>query len=376
MAEKIRLLVIDDEEVMRDSCAQALRRKDRYGVELAADGDEGLRALARFKPDVVLVDLKMPGVCGTELVRRLRAADPHPAIIIITGYASVPSAVETMQEGACDYLPKPFTPDELYAAVEKGVESSARRDAAAAQLERREKTQERFVTFVSHELRSPLNTVQQYIEAMLSGAAGEVPEEQKKIFERMSLSVHGLIDLVNEWLNVARIRSGKITAPFAPVSVCGLAHGAAEALRPLAGARAVRIELELPGNDPLVLGDRTCLERVAANLVDNAVKYSPKRGVVRIRVAGEGGQVRFEVRDTGRGIAEADLPRVFDDFYTTGRGGAHKDGDEMPGYGIGLAIVKQIVELHAGTVKVSSKVGEGTTFTITLPKAERPHEQA
>lgn len=369
MPEKTTLLVIDDEEVMRDSCSQVLQREG-YAVELAADGMAGLELLGKTKPEVVLMDLKMPGLCGTELIRRVREMDSRAAIIVITGYASVGSAVEMMKEGACDYLPKPFTPAELHAAVRRGINRVVRQKDAAAILKQQEMAQERFVTIVSHELRSPLNNAQQYLEAMLAGAVGDVQGEQRKVLERISSSVHGLIGLIHDWLNVARIRSGRITGASAPVAMDALIRETAESLRPQAEMKEVAVQVELAASDLMVLGDKRCLEQMLSNLLDNAVKYSQSRGVVSVKVKEEEGEmVKIEVRDAGRGIAEADLPYVFDDFFTIGTGG---HDDDVHGYGMGLAIVKQIVEMHSGSVQVSSRVGEGTMFVIFLPRITRP----
>ena len=166
--QKATILVIDDEEAIRDSCSQVLS-KDGYATETAENGQIGLRKIREVKPDLVLIDLKMPGMSGMELLEEIGRIDPDIVSIVITGYATIESAVEAMKLNAYDFLPKPFTPDQLRIVIERGLERR-RLTAESARLRReKEMMRENFITLVSHQLRSPLASVKQYFGVIQEG---------------------------------------------------------------------------------------------------------------------------------------------------------------------------------------------------------------
>src|SRR4030042_1746040 len=167
-SKKGKILIIDDEEAMRDGCLQILTR-DGFYAEAAENGTIGLQKLRELKPDAVLIDLKMPGISGLEVLEQIPAIDPDVVPIVITGYATVDSAVEGMKKGALDFLPKPFTPDELRIIIKRGLERRRLVQETSRLREEKRKIEENFITMVSHQLRSPVSTVQQYFEVILGG---------------------------------------------------------------------------------------------------------------------------------------------------------------------------------------------------------------
>ena len=366
------LLIIDDDEAIRDSCSQALGRNRGYAVTAAVDGKSGLDLVRKLKPDLALVDLKLPGMGGIEIIREIRKIDPHIVTIIVTGYPTVISAVEAMKNGAYDFLPKPFTPDELRIIVKRGLDKRRLELETMALRKEREAMQRHFVSLVSHELRAPLISVQQYIDAILTGAAGQVVPEQEKIFKRISARVEGLMSLIDKWLSLNRMKSGKLGADLKPWPFAPILREAVDILRPMASAKGVSLTADLPPDDAAIVGDRECLRELLLNLVGNAIKYNRERGSVQVRAAlQDGKEWRIEVRDTGRGIPEEDLPHIFDEFYRGENGRDPASG----GSGLGLAIVNQIVQLHRGSIDVSSRVGEGSVFTVVLPAVPEPPSQ-
>ena len=159
--EQATVLVIDDERAMRDACCQALGR-DGYKTEAAENAETGLQKARQVKPDVVLVDLKMPGMGGMEVLEKIPDIDANIVSIVITGYATIESAVEAMKRNAYDFLPKPFTPDHLRIVIQRGLEKR-RLSIEREQLQQEKEIMKRnFVTLVSHQLRSPLTSVKQY----------------------------------------------------------------------------------------------------------------------------------------------------------------------------------------------------------------------
>ncbi|MBC8470291.1 MAG: hybrid sensor histidine kinase/response regulator [Planctomycetes bacterium] len=363
MREQATIIVIDDEKAMRDSCCQVLT-KDGYRAETAINGDIGLQKIRDIKPDLVLIDLKMPGMGGMELLEKIEDIDPNIISVVITGYATIESAVEAMKRSAYDFLAKPFTPDQLRIVIERGLER--RRLAIESARLRREKEmmKENFVTLVSHQLRSPLASVKQSILVILEGFAGEVASKQKEMIARASKHIDFLLQLINDWLNMSRIESGNLTKKFEPVDLVVILSETLQLLTPLADARKVTIELNLHDSLPMAVGDRESLKQAFTNLISNGINYNREGGTVTVSTGEEDNDLTVEICDTGIGISEDNLHFIFEEFFRV----KSKETQWINGSGLGLPIVKRIIEAHNGSIRVASKVGKGTTFCITLPK--------
>jgi len=365
MTGEATILVIDDEEAMRDSCYQVLS-KDGYRTETAEDGDSGLQKIRDIKPDLVLVDLKMPGMGGMELLEKTRDIDPNIVFVVITGYATIESAVDAMKRNAYDFLPKPFTPDQLRIVTRRGLERRKLTLESARLRQEKEKMRENFVTLVSHQLRSPLVSVQQYFEVMLGGFAGEVAGKQKEMIEEASKRIDALLNLVNDWLNMSRIETGKLIGKFEPVDLASVLSETMELLKPLAEDRKVALEMDLRDSLAVVEGNGESLKQAFTNLVSNGINYNIEGGTVTVSTKEEGGHLVAEVSDTGIGISQENLPFIFDEFFRV----KTEETRGVTGSGLGLPIAKRIIEAHNGSIKVASEPGKGTTFSILLPKAE------
>ncbi len=282
-----RILLIDDEEVVLDSC-MAILEGGEQDVALASNGADGLDKARAWAPDLVFVDLKMPGMSGTQVLEELRSLDPTIVSIVFTGFATIGSAVEAMKHGAFDFLPKPFTPVEFRALVRRGLE---RRDLLlerAALRREREALRENFAAIVSHELRSPLAAVQQNLFVTVTELSGVVSDDQRQRLERMSARIGDLLALVNRWLRGFSIDVAPLRESFRPVSVSGPVANALESAETEAVRKAVDIVASV---DPAaaVLGDEGALTEAVLNVVGNAVKYS-RTGGRRDRVGGAGGR--------------------------------------------------------------------------------------
>src|SRR5512137_1301614 len=177
------ILIIDDEESLRDGCRQALE-KSGYTVLAAGEGVEGIKIARERKPDIAFIDLKMPGISGMEIIEILSSDIPDIVLIMITGYASIVSAVEAIQKGAYDYLPKPFNPDQLRAVTRRGIEHRTLRIETRRLREEKERMEKSFITFVSHEMRSPLVVIRQYFEALKAVAGNRFDRDMAEIIER------------------------------------------------------------------------------------------------------------------------------------------------------------------------------------------------
>ncbi len=366
MAEKKpTILVIDDEEAMRDSCSLILAKGGFVSVT-AENGEAGLEKIRELKPEIAIIDLKMPGISGFEVLEKIKEIDPLLVPIVITGYATVDSAVEAMKKGAYDFLPKPFTPEELRLIIGRALER--RRLALEADSLRREKKllEDNFITMVTHQLRSPLVAIQQYFEVILAGLAGQVDKTQQEMILRARERLDSLLRLINDWLDLARIDQGKIVANLKPVGLERLLQKQVDFLEPLAREYGVSLKLESAKGPASVLGDEQMLEQVFSNLITNAIKYNKPGGSVVVTLGVENSFVIAVVKDTGIGIAKEHLPFIFDQFYRVSR----REDQKIKGTGLGLSIAKKIVEAHDGSIQVESELGQGSTFRVRLPLPE------
>jgi signal transduction histidine kinase len=356
-----RILIIDDEEIVLDSCLAVLEGGG-YEITMAPDGTEGLKVAQEFAPDLVLVDLMMPGISGFEVLEGLRGIDPTIVAIVITGYSTVESAVEAMKRGAFDFLPKPFTPDELRLIVERGLEKRRLVLEAIALRKERELLQQNFAAIISHELRAPLSAVQQNLFVLTAELESRLNEAQKGRFERLKTRIADLLKMIQSWLRAVSVPEGKIGDDFAPVSLQAAIAKAIESVQPHSTRKDIAVTDSTPESLPQVLGDETILTEALVNLIGNAVKYTHAGGKVAVSARVEADQVMVSVADTGVGLAADDVPFVFDAFY---RGKIGPDAEA--GCGLGLALTRRIIEAHHGTISVESEIGKGTTFTVRLP---------
>jgi len=364
--EQATILVIDDEESMRDSCCQVLA-KDGYRTETAEDGSSGLRKIKETHPDLILVDIKMPGISGMELLEKVADIDPNVVSVVITGYATVESAVEAMKRNAYDYLPKPFSPDQLRIVTRRGLERRRLALESARLQQEKEMMKKNFITLVSHQLRAPLTCVKQCFGVIQEGFTGEVASKQKEMIEIVGKRIDGLIQLINDWLDMSRIEAGNLTEEFKPLDIVNVLLDTIDTLKPLAETKKVTLKTDFCDAGRLVQGDQESLKQAFTNLVTNAINYNRDGGTVGILTGSENNNVLVEISDTGIGISQENLPFIFDDFFRV----KTKDTCGVAGSGLGLTIVKRIIEAHNGCIMVVSQLGEGTTFRILLPKAEQ-----
>ena len=359
------VVVIDDDYAMRLSCEQALA-KAGYQVETFGDGAGGLEAVGRAHPGLVVVDLKMPGLSGLEVIARLQAIDPTITIIVITGHATIGTAVDAMKAGAYDFLPKPFLPDELRLIVRRGFERrhlqlASRQCELDRELERR-----RFVTFVSHQLKTPLVAVHQYLDVLRQlGDTPEAAARRAEWLDRCLVRTDELRRLIDDWLTLAQLEGGTLGRERVPLDLCEIVRSVTAHYEVLADQEGVTIAVETPDAPSTVHGDRTCLGVLVDNLVANAIKYNRRGGQVVVHTENGRGEVVLEIRDTGLGIPADALPRLFDDFFRIRRRGARP----IEGTGLGLPICRRIATEHGGVIEVESTDGSGSTFRVRLPAA-------
>ena len=250
--------------------------------------------------------------------------------------------------------------NELAASREEHI---AQQEDAIRRLEDLDRIRSDFVSTVSHELRTPLTSVTGYAEMLADGDGGELNERQAQMVDAIDRNARRLLALVEDLLTASRIEAGVLTMARSQVDLGSVIQDAVVAVRDSAARRELEIAVDIPPELGRIWGDAPNLERVMLNLLSNAVKFSPQRGRVTVTVSAAGERVAIEVSDTGMGVPEAEQPKLFEPFF---RASTARDA-VIPGTGLGLTIVKSIVEAHGGSITFRSVLGEGTTFRVELP---------
>ena len=356
-----KILVIDDEEIVCESCLRILHNQD-YIVETAPNGEAGLLLLESFLPDLVLVDLKMPGMSGFEVLEKICAFDATIVTIVITGFATVNSAVEAMKKGTFDFIPKPFQPDELRLVVRRGLERRKLVLETISLRNEKEMLREHFAAIVSHELKSPLGAVQQNLFVLVEELEEKLSPDQLKKVHRLQERIKELVSLINTWLRVISVDINAISSQFTTLELQPIIDHAIETVDRQAVRKDITISLRSEGGSIQIQGDQGTITEAIVNLLTNSIKYNQMGGQVEVEITQNESEVFISVIDNGIGIAEEDINFIFADFY---RGRNLPEGERSSG--VGLSITKRIVEAHQGSIDVESKLGEGSKFTIRLP---------
>lgn len=375
-----RILVVDDELGIREGCRRALTPHG-YEVDVAENAAVGLQKLRETPFDVLLLDVMMPGMSGLEMLEQVRQFAPDMVVIVITGYATIEMAVRAIQQGAQDFVAKPFTAERLEQIINRELERRAlRREAARAQaleetarelarakaeLERLDAIESRFMLTLVHILRAPVAVLQNSVQLILKGYVP--PEEQTEVLAQVDRRAGELLATLDDLLLLAYLKEGIGLAQPTPVSLAGALEEALVDLRNEAEQRKIAVTLDL-ADQPAVVANPKHLKALWWNLLSNAIRYTPPGGQVTVSLRVDAGQGKAigAVSDTGIGIPPSEIPHIFEEFYRTLEAKAMQE----TGTGLGLPIVQKVVEMYGGTIEVESSVGEGSTFRFSLPVAQ------
>jgi signal transduction histidine kinase len=357
-----RVLVVDDNATLVDNLTEILQDAG-YSIRSAGSCAAGLAA-AREGFDVALVDLKLPDGDGTALAPRLKEENPDGEVVLLTGFATLESAVAAVRAGACAYLVKPCATQELLVTVEQAMRQ-VRLHGEKRELSRRAQVAEKLAAVgtltagLSHEIRNPLNAAALQL-TVLERRVQRLPRgEQPSLLEPLHLvrdEIRRLDHVLEDFLQFARPRLFQPqVVEVVPVltKVLDFLHGEAE-------RRAIRVERTFDGS-PAIAGDGERLRQVVMNLALNALEATPDGGWLRAScgAAEQPGVVEIAIEDSGPGVPDALRDRIFEPFFTT----------KAKGSGLGLPIVHAIVQQHGGTISVEDGSAGGARFVLRLPQA-------
>ena len=489
-SDPVCILVVDDEQGIRQGSKRIIDRMGGRALT-ASTGEEGLAIVEKENVDIVLLDLKMPGMDGMEVLNTIQERWPEILVIVITGFATIETAIEAMKKGAYDFIPKPFEPDQLRIVVNRAMEMVRLEMEARKLQQERERTlvdlgteksrintiihslpngvlvtnaqgkvvlinpaflrqmqlpeetvmggpvqdyiadeglcclvleicqgrhvdfddiapyefspgsekflqarsrpvlgdrheclgavitleditamkvidrlKSEFVAKVSHELRSPLSTIHEQLAAVLSDLVGQVSSSDAHLLSRAKEKTQGLISLIGDLLDLSRIESGVVCEAPKPVILEELLENIIDFLNVRAAAKHQALTLTRPNKAlPAVKADPLALESIFGNLITNAINYTPEEGKIEVRISQAGINLQVQVSDNGFGIEARHLEKIFERFYRV----KTEKTRYITGTGLGLPIVKGLVDSLGGRISVESTPDQGTTFTVLLP---------
>jgi signal transduction histidine kinase len=369
-----KVLVVDDEDAGRYAKVQILRRAGFEVVE-ASNGTDCLALVDSERPQMVVLDVNLPDISGLEVARRLRARGSAPPTIQILQVSNTATSsadkVRGLEHGADVYLTEPIDSSVLIATAralmrvrraEEALASALDNERSAREVaEHANRLKDEFIATLSHELRTPLNALMGWIWQLRHTKLDQ--QAQTRALDSLERNARMHSQLINDLLDVSRASKGKLQLEMRVVDFEDVVQSAVDAVREAIDRKQLRLDTRL--ERVLVAGDYSRLQQVVMNLLTNAVQFTPQDGRVSITLRAEGPDAALAVQDSGAGIEPAFLPHVFDQFRQGEGGLSRKHG----GLGIGLAVVRQLMELHGGSVDVmSAGAGQGATFTVRLPR--------
>jgi two-component system, sensor histidine kinase and response regulator len=378
LVETLNVLVTDDEIGMRLGVFRTLRdftmhvaevdETVGFAIDNAESGEEALDKIRCRPPDILLLDHKMPGISGLEVLERLAGMKTDMLIIMITAYASIETAVTATKQGAYDFLPKPFTPDELKSTIRKAATRLVLARRARKLAEEKQQVRFEFIRVLGHELKSPLNAVRGYLELMQKRQCGDALAAYGEMIERSLDRIDGMYKLIRDLLDITQIESGRKNRKLIDTDLAAIARAAVETVRPEADARRIAVRLNVVG-DVSLPADAGEIEMLLNNLLSNAVKYNRDGGSVDMTLQRRDDQVAVSVADTGIGMTPEESERIFNEFVRI----KNERTQGILGSGLGLSLVKKIAQLYQGAVRVESRPNSGSTFTVTLATGTAAH---
>jgi signal transduction histidine kinase len=371
--EKLKVLIVDDEPGIRSGITRILRNftvgypfmEEDFEFDLM-EADTGERALEIIEDqpvDIILLDNKLPGMDGIEVLEHINKMKLDARVMMITSYASLDLAVKATNNGAFNFVPKPFTPDELRSAIENITKNLFLKRMTRQMNEEGKQVRYQFLSVLSHELKSPINAVEGYLRIMQDRQVGDDLKDYDTMIDRSIERIKGMRNLIMDLLDLTKMESGKKIAEKKNVDLAEIARIAKDTIEPMAIQKNVKTYIE-NANGAAINADPDEMEIILNNLVSNAVKYNREGGEVYVTTEVKNGNALIKVEDTGIGMKEEEMAMLFKEFVRI----KNDKTRNITGSGLGLSIVKKLVEEnYGGKIAVESTPDKGSTFTVTLP---------
>jgi two-component system sensor histidine kinase/response regulator len=369
----LNVLAVDDEAGMRSGIQRSLASFEvevpeaqetiQFLVEEASTGEEAVSRIMESAPDILLLDYKLPGISGIDVLNQTVEQQDEMLTIMITAYASIDTAITATRKGAYDFLPKPFTPRDLKHSVRKAAIRVvlARRAKSLAAANRRVRFE--FTRILGHELKAPIAAVSGYLYLLRDHILGDDVTAYDDAVGRSLKRMDQMRKLIVDLLDMTRLESGEKVRELESLNMREVVDTALELVETEAERRGITLVQE--GADGVeIWGDRGELDMMLNNLVSNAVKYNRQGGSVTVTLAMGDAGLQIEVTDTGIGMAPKDVEKLFGEFVRI----KTDETRNILGSGLGLSILKRLASLYGGEVSVTSEPGQGTTFRMQLRK--------
>ncbi|MGF1586392.1 MAG: sensor histidine kinase [Bacteroidales bacterium] len=371
--EKLYVLVVDDEPGICSGIIRILSNfsvgfpfmDENIGFEVqeTSTGEDAINIVDSKVPDIILLDNKLPGIPGIEVLEYINNKRLDTIVLMITSYASLELAVKATNQGAHDFIPKPFTPQELRSAIESVTKHIFLKRMTRKLNKEGKQIRFQFLSVLSHEMKAPLNAIEGYLRIMQDRQAGSNLDAYEKIIERSLVRVKGMRNLIMDMLDLTKIESGKKKREVVPVNISEIAKISIDTMGPISIQKDVKINLTAP-EKVMIVADQEEFEIIFNNLLSNAIKYNIEGGKVDIIIEDNNEKLVITVKDTGIGMGQSEIPRLFDEFVRI----KNEQTKNITGSGLGLSIVKKLTRLYKGEIYVESTPGEGSTFKLEFGK--------
>jgi len=363
--DKIRVLIADDEDGLRSTIAAWLT-DEGFVVEEAPDGSEAIKKVQANDYDIALLDIKMPGANGLEVLRYIKKNSMATEVVMMTGMSDVTMAVEAMKLGAREYLTKPLDMDQLVPQLRALLK---KRDAE----DRIRRLQSEHTARLLYDLHNPIAGLKQSIGYLLKGMAGAIGDHQKELLGYMTNSIDKVILLLNDMMDLTKLEGGRVRLNKGIGNVADTVTKTIHEFQIPIKSNKITLEHSIQPDLPPLEYDSEKIEQVLQNFLSNAIKYTPQHGAIVVQVRSvqlvleEGQQpsqfIMVSVFNSGQGIPKEELPLIFDRYREVVSGKENKQKTT----GLGLIICQRIVEAHNGKIWVESEPGKGATFFFALP---------
>ena len=351
--EALRVLVVDDEPGMRMGVERALRNftfalpefeeEVAFDVSMAADGKEAREAIEASRPDILVLDYKLPDTQGLEILIEITQKKYNILTIMVTAYASLEVAISATKNGAFDFLSKPFTPEELRGTVRKAAKQIYLHRKAKELAEEKRQVRFQFISVLAHELKSPLAAIEGYLRIIDDRVAGDDIAKYDSMIKRSLERIDGMRKMIMDLLDLTRIESGKKRREIQSIDVCSVARDSIDGVVPAAQERGIAVNLHAP--DTLMMSaDSGEIMIIMNNLVTNAVKYNRDNGKVDLSIERNGEMITITCADTGIGMSAEEVDKLFGEFVRI----KNNKTKNILGSGLGLSILKKLITLYKG----------------------------